>query len=132
MNIVKLVPNWPLQLAKCIIVSCLFLLIPILFPVTFKATFAGLIPTLLAILVFNKINLRSLYCYEPGICYKRVYGVRYINREEIKSISFKPCFANTILKVSLLNGKNKYFYNWRLDDKTRAAIYKLYNDKVTG
>ena len=129
---IKLVPNWSLQLFKYITVIGLFLLIPIFSTVTFRVAIIVLIPTLLTFFIISKMNLQLLHCYKPGICYKRIFGERYISREEIKSISFKSFFINTIFKVSLLNGRSIYFYNWRLDEKTRTAIYKSYSDKVIG
>lgn len=128
MNVVKLSPNWTLQIIKLIFtLSIIYIL-----SVTFKIVSIFIIGLALIVTFFNIMQLRFLHCYKAGINYSTGMGKRYINTDEIKSISFKRSGILTEVKVVTITGESHRFFNWRVTTEQKNKIKDLYAEKYVG
>lgn len=75
------------------------------------------------------MQLRFLHCYKAGINYSRGMGKRYINTDEIKSISFKRSGILTEFKVVTITGESQCFFNWRVTAEQKNQIKDSYAEK---
>ena len=89
MNVVKISPNWALQLIKITLALLITYILSIATPMEFKSVGIIIFPLFLVISLFNIMQLRFLHCYKAGINYSRGVGKQYINADEIKSLSFR-------------------------------------------
>lgn len=124
MNIVKLSPNWTLQVIK--IVLALVTTYSVVAVMDLKIVTMVIIPTFLVLTLFNVMQLRFLHCYKAGIYYSGVLGRQYINADEITDVTFKRHSIITEFKVQLGSGKAHSFYNWQFNEEQMKGILDLY------
>ncbi len=129
MNVVKLTPNWTLQIVKVVLALLIAYILSTVTVLGFKSASAIIIPLVLIISLFNIMQLRFLHCYKAGINYSRGMGKQYINADEIKNMSFKRCGIMTELKIITFAGKVYRFLNWDISEEQKSGIKNLYPEK---
>ena len=129
MNVVKLTPNWTLQVIKITLALLITYILSAATPMGFKAVSMIILPLFLIISLFNIMQLRFLHCYKAGINYSRGMGKQYINTDEIKSLNFKRYGIITEFSVVTLTGKSHRFINWQVSEEQKEAICHLYEGK---
>ncbi|MGS0536987.1 hypothetical protein [Pseudoalteromonas sp. SaAl2] len=132
MNVVKLSPNWTLQIAKVIFALLVAYILSAITAFGFESASVIIIPLVLVISLFNIMQLRFLHCYKAGVNYSRGLGKRYINADEIKSISFKRYGIITEFKIVTLAEQSHRFINWHISADQRTGIKNLYAAKYVG
>ncbi|KTF13732.1 hypothetical protein [Pseudoalteromonas sp. H105] len=129
MNVVKISPNWTLQLIKITLALLITYILSIATPMEFKSVGIIIFPLFLVISLFNIMQLRFLHCYKAGINYSRGVGKQYINADEIKSLSFRRYAIITEFCVVTLTGQSHRFINWQISKEQNEAICHLYEGK---
>lgn len=129
MNVVKLAPNWTLQIAKVILALFFAYILSAITALGFKSASVIIIPLVLIISLFNITQLRFLHCYKAGINYSRGFSKRYINADEVKSISFKRYGFITEFKIITFAGHTHRFLNWYISADQKSGIKNLYAGK---
>lgn len=132
MNVVKISPNWTLQLIKISLALLIGYLFSVATPLEFKSLSIIILPLFLIISFFNIMQLRFLHCYKAGINYSRGAGKQYINADEIKNLSFKRFGVITAFNVMTHSNKSYRFINWQVSEEQKQAICNLYEGKCIG
>ncbi|WP_394193248.1 hypothetical protein [Pseudoalteromonas atlantica] len=132
MNVVKISPNWTLQLIKISLALFITYILSAATPLEFKSVSIIILPLFLIISFFNIMQLRFLHCYKAGINYSRGAGKQYINADEIKNLSFKRFWVITAFNVVTHSNKSHRFINWQVSEEQKKAICNLYEGKCIG
>ena len=87
-------------------------------------TFVPLVSTGL-VLYLSLSDKRFLHVDKAGVSYKCGFKTRYLHREQISSIKCCSLLLIEIPVVQLTDGKQVYFFSWRIDKQARSKALAL-------